>query len=370
MGSSNRNSSQRLAFLDWTRGLAAVVMLQGHVFHSFTDKTLRNDGPYVLSQFIGGMTPAVFLFLTGITLAFLMDSRARQGQTPKQRMAASLNRAGFLIAMAFLFRLQLWLFAAGQSPWTDLFKVDILNAMALGVAVFTPLAVLQTAERIRWSLFAGAGIAAAAPLVSAIDWSWLNPFVRAYFVPDTNYFAFFPWASFIAFGITTGSAIRLLKDEHMDRAMQWSAVFGIGLVAAAGYFASIPYSLYAKSDFWLNSPALIFIKTGIILAILPLAFVWTRYASPVGSTSWVRLLGTNSLLVYWVHTELVYGRWFGRYKEALSVPQTITIAVLVIASMVLLAGLWRGWRGLPNVPELLRRYLGSGELAPQRAAGD
>ena len=25
----------RLPFLDWTRGLAATIMLQGHVFHSF-----------------------------------------------------------------------------------------------------------------------------------------------------------------------------------------------------------------------------------------------------------------------------------------------------------------------------------------------
>ena len=70
--------SGRLAFLDWTRGLAALVMLQGHTFHSFTRNDLRDKGPYILSQFVGGLPPALFLVITGITFAFLMDSRERE----------------------------------------------------------------------------------------------------------------------------------------------------------------------------------------------------------------------------------------------------------------------------------------------------
>ena len=54
------SASKRLAFLDWTRGFAACIMLQGHVSHSFTHKDLRNDSFYVFSQFFGGLTPAVF----------------------------------------------------------------------------------------------------------------------------------------------------------------------------------------------------------------------------------------------------------------------------------------------------------------------
>ena len=73
------NPTGRLTFLDWTRGFVVVTMLNGHVFHSFTQPALRNDGPYALSQFIGGEGPAVFLLLTGITLAFLLDGRERKG---------------------------------------------------------------------------------------------------------------------------------------------------------------------------------------------------------------------------------------------------------------------------------------------------
>ena len=97
-------AKNRLLYLDWVRGLAAIVMLQGHVFHSFLRNDLRAGSAYVFSQFLGGMPPAVFLFLTGITLAFLMDGRERQGRPTHARIFAALRRAGYLLAVAFAFR--------------------------------------------------------------------------------------------------------------------------------------------------------------------------------------------------------------------------------------------------------------------------
>src|SRR5215472_7943523 len=102
-------SSYRLQYLDWVRGLGAVIMLHGHVWHSFLKPELKTSGAYTLSQFIGGMPPA--LFLTGVTLAFLMDSTERKGLAPRQRFFESLRRSGYLFFLAFAFRLQLWVFA-------------------------------------------------------------------------------------------------------------------------------------------------------------------------------------------------------------------------------------------------------------------
>src|SRR5437764_14960114 len=112
-------ASLRLEYLDWVRGLAALIMLQGHVFHSYLKPELKESGPYLLSQFAGGMPPAVFLFLTGATLAFLMDSTERKGLGPLERVTASLRRAGYLFALAFAFRLQLWIFGL-PADWRDL----------------------------------------------------------------------------------------------------------------------------------------------------------------------------------------------------------------------------------------------------------
>ena len=336
----------RLAFLDWTRGLAALIMLQGHSFHSFASKDLRDGGAYVLSQFVGGIVPAIFLFLTGVTMAFLMDGRERRGVAPAARVADSLRRAGYLLGLAFVIRFQMWLFALPYSPWTDLLRVDVLNCMGFGLALMSVMAVFPTRERARLSAILGLAIAAAAPLISLADWSATPEFLRAYIVPDYRFFSFFPWAAFLAFGLSVGSILRLIDREQLQRSLQWSAVAGIVLVMGGQYAANLPYTLYSKSDFWLNSPWLILIKLGVILVILPFAYLWTEFG--VRGFSWIRQMGTTSLLVYWVHIELVYGRWLGGYKESLSVAQTVAVAAAVILLMVGLSVArtrWTEWFG-------------------------
>jgi uncharacterized membrane protein len=361
---NNRDVNTRLSFLDWTRGIAVVMMLQGHVFHSFNRTDLRGDGPFMLSQFLGGMGPAIFLVLTGITLAFLMDRRERQGLGPLGRWKAALRRAGYLFSLAFLFRLQLWVFGLPGSPWTDLFRVDILNCMGFGIALMSVMAVFTTAERVRMCAGLGLAIAAISPLVSAIDWSWLPQQVSAYLIPSYLSFAFFPWASFIAFGLSIGSALRLVRPEHMYRLMQWGAFIGFGLVVGGQYFSNMGYSVYSKSEFWLNSPGLIVIKLGVVMLIVTFAFIWTEYA--VGTAwSWLRQFGTTSLLVYWVHIELVYGRWFGAFKESLSNAQCAVGVIVVVLLMLSLSVLRTRWGSLRPA---LASYFSYN--APRRASGD
>src|ERR1022692_1887077 len=114
------SSSSRLQYLDWVRGLGAVIMLHGHVWDSFLRDDLRSGGPYILSQFLGGMPPAIFLFLTGMTLAFLMDSSERKGMAPATRVWTAYRRSGYLFFLAFAFRLQLWIFGIPDRKSTRL----------------------------------------------------------------------------------------------------------------------------------------------------------------------------------------------------------------------------------------------------------
>jgi len=362
---NNRDVRDRLTFLDWTRGAAVVMMLQGHVFHSFAKPDLRTDGPFTLSQFIGGLGPAVFLVLTGITLAFLMDKRERQGLGPMARWKAALRRAGYLFSLAFLFRLQLWIFAFPGSPWTDLFKVDILNCMGFAIALMSIMAIFTTADRVRLCAGLGVAIAVLSPLVSSLDWSWMPARISNYIVPNYQYFAFFPWASFIAFGLSIGSLLRLAKPEHMGRIMQWGTLGGLVLIVGGQYFSNVPYSLYPKSEFWLNSPGLIVIKLGVVMVAIAFAFLWTEHA--VGSSwSWIRQLGTTSLLVYWVHIELVYGRWFGATHESLNNVECAFWAAAVIALMVGLSVLRTRWS---SIRPALAAYFSIGN-SPRRVSGD
>ncbi len=362
---SAKSPSTRLAYLDWTRGLAAVVMLNGHVFHSFLRPESREESVYILTQFIGGMPPAVFLFLVGVTLAFLMESRERRGMSRGRRVLEALKRAGFLMGLAVLFRIQLYVVGIPQTQWADLFRVDILNAMGLAVALLSALALLTTAGRARVCAGAGLAIAFASPLVAALDWSGAPGLLRAYVAPDAQSFGFFPWAAFVAFGMSLGSVLRLARREQTDRIVQWVALLGLVLIVGAKFCASMPYTIYPKSEFWVDSPWLILIKLGVILVTLSVAYLWTQYAAGPG-WSWIRQLGTTSLLVYWVHTELVYGRWLPFWKGSLTPAETALASGGVILLMLGLSLVRTNWRTLLAAwPRLAYRF-----SEPRRVPGD
>ncbi len=345
------------------RGLAATIMLQGHTFHSFMRADLRDQSPYVLSQFVGGFPPAVFLFLTGVTFAFILESNERRGLTPWQRWIAALVRARYLFMLAVLFRLQLWAFALGQSSWKDLFKVDVLNIMGITLFLFSPLALAPIAERARISGIVGVLIAVMSPVISQMDWTWMHPFLADYISPSYVLFPVFPWAAFTAFGIASGCLLKACKPEHLDRLMQWAAVTGFVLLYTSQYLSNLPYSLYAKSEFWLNSPGLTFMKLGTVLILSAIAYLWSL-RSWGASWSWVRQLGTTSLLVYWVHIELVYGRWFGYFKERLDTTQCVLFSICLIFAMIGLSIAqtrmkkirWSEWRTWSTDPATALRF--------------
>ena len=363
--SAKKSKAGRLAFIDWTRGLAAVIMIQGHTFDSFTTAELRKQGPFMLSQFLGGMPPAIFLFLTGITFAFLMDSQERQEPSGWRRVIAALKRSRYLFMLAFLFRLSAYVFGFPTSPASELLRVDILNCMGFAMLLLSVMAVFTTRERIRLCTILGLVICGLAPFVSMMDPVLGIPaLARAYLVPTFNSFGFFPWGSFLAFGMAAGSVIRITKQEDMPRLMLWMLAIGLGLVIGARYAADLPYSIYPKSDFWLNSPALGLIKLGVVLAMMAMAFLWVNAGLETQKWSMFRQLGTTSLLVYWVHIELVYGRWLAVFKENLSVVPVLLVTVVLLALMLGLSLLQTRYQELgwifkpPSLPQ------------PRRASGD
>jgi uncharacterized membrane protein len=339
------NNSGRLAFIDWTRGVGAVIMLQGHTFHSFIRTDLRDKGPYLLSQFVGGLPPALFLFLTGITFAFLMDSQEKRSVSAFGKIVAALKRSRYLFLIAFLFRIQLYVFGYPTSPASELLRVDILNCMGMAMLILSPMAVFSTVERIRYCTILGVLIAVLSPVISSISVAGVPAFISNYFVPTYVGFGFFPWASFLAFGMVAGSAIRTAKREDLGRAMLWTLAIGLGLIVVARQLSDMSYSIYPKVDFWLDGPGLTFIKLGVVLMILAISYIWVNFAA-ASRPSLFRQLGTTSLLVYWVHIELVYGRWFGIWKERLSVGQVVVYTVVLIALMLLISLLQtrgKGW---------------------------
>jgi uncharacterized membrane protein len=330
------------------RGLAVVIMIQCHVTNSFVRMDLRDDGPYVMAQFVGGMAAPLFLFMAGMTLAFQMESMEKREPAWQRRWLGALRRAGYIMAIALAFRLTNWAGSLPHANAGEIVKVDILNCMAVGMAAFSVAAVFRSAARARFAVFFALAIAVASPLMANLNWAGVPSFLRDYVVPTAGHgqFPFFPCAAYVGFGLAAGVMVKRTGEDRMDRFMQWCAVVGVALIFVFQYFSNLPYSIYPKSDFWHDSPALVLIRAGIMLAILAGSYVWTEYC--VGPAwSWIQTLGKTSLLVYWVHVVLVYGAIAKPIKRTMTMPQAMAATLLLTASMVLLAEAklrWAAWR--------------------------
>jgi uncharacterized membrane protein len=338
-----RAHARRLPFLDWMRGLAVVVMIECHAFNSFTQDDLRDAGPYVLSQFVGGMAAVLFLFLAGVTLSFQMESAWIRQSSSRGRLIQALRRAGYLFALAYLFRLSNWVFAFRVAPFSSVFKVDILNCMGLAMTAMAPAALLPARIRVRFALLAGAAIAALTPLIHNLDWSVVPGPLRDYVTPRAHIFAFFPWAAYLAFGLGVGTILKRLAPERLERAMQWAVLIAFALVAGGQHFSNMPYSVYRRTDFWMDGPTLVVIRLGLCLLAMAGSFLWTEFGAG-GGWSWMQTLGKCSLLVYWVHIMIVYGWQVERLKGKLTIAETALATVLVMALMVGLAHLRLRWK--------------------------
>src|SRR5579885_3597928 len=133
----NVSPGRRFPFLDWMRGLAVLIMIQCHTFNSLARMDLRASGPFIFSQFVGGMAASLFLFMAGMTFAFQMDGLERREVPPLQRWMKSLRRAGQILGIAFLFRLTNWAASFPQADWREITKVDILNCMGVAMVAFS-----------------------------------------------------------------------------------------------------------------------------------------------------------------------------------------------------------------------------------------
>jgi uncharacterized membrane protein len=327
------------------RGLAVLIMIQCHTFNSLTRMDVRQDSGYVLSQFVGGMAAPLFLFMAGMTFGFQMESLERRESRRSRRWLVALRRAGYILFVAYLFRFTNWLASLPKADFQELMKVDILNCMGLAMVAFSVIASFDSRLRIRYALIGALVIASAAPVISGLDWHGVPPVVRDYLTPspDRGRFPFFPCAAYVGFGLAAGALVKRTAAERMDRLMQWGVLFGLALVLGAEYVSNLPYSVYAHSEFWRNSPALILIRVGICLLLLAGAYLWTQFGARPG-WSWMQNLGKTSLMVYWVHVMLVYGDIVKPLKRSLSIPQAALATVVVTMLMVGLSETRLRWK--------------------------
>jgi len=300
--------SHRREYLDHLRGVAVLLMIDAHLFDSWTRFPDRDSRPFGIAMIFGGMGTTLFLTLAGVAVALSAGSKLRRTGNAGAASLAVARRGLEIFALAFIFRLQAWFLGWSHSA-TDLLKVDVLNVMGPSI-VFAALLWRAGGTAVqRAAIFSAATavVTFATPAVRAMPPDLLPAAIQAYIVPveGLSNFVFFPSTALVLAGAAIGVLLDVAFTPRQERITNRSiAAAGIGLLLSAVLGSYLP-SPFANSHFWTTSPAYLFIRAAIVAIAIAASFAWMQVRA--GGWSPLVQLGRTSLFIYWIHVEMVYG---------------------------------------------------------------
>ncbi len=366
----------RLAYIDWMRGLACVLMFQTHCYDSWLGGPARQSHFFMYSQ-LGGTFPApLFLFLAGISFALVTDKLGQKNLPPGQIARTTIRRGAEIFAFGLLLRLQEYVIAWGWAPKSDLLRVDILNTiglsmMLMGIMCWLVLSVSEhmwgePSENMRGQppsavrpgearqplplILAASATALLISLLTPLLWTtwrpdWLPWPLESYIngvhnlgTPQAWLFPIFPWAGFAFAGLAVG----FILQSDWTRTRQAHVFFSCGaagllLIALSRWLDAWPTQIYPVYDYWHTSPEFFLIRVGMLMLILTGSYAWCRWGAAQWGFSPLIQLGRASLLVYWVHIEFVYGRLSILPKRGQTIGTATAGLVVITLAMIALA---------------------------------
>jgi uncharacterized membrane protein len=331
-------SAERRGYIDVARGVAVLLMIAAHTLDAWTRLAPadRKTMAFRDATVLGGFAAPMFLWLAGVGVA-LAAARAAERRGVRAAIDAACRRGLQIFVLAFLFRLQALILTPGGHPVT-IFRVDVLNIMGpsmIAAGLLWGLA-RSAAGRVAWYSAATIVLTMATPIVrasAAVDALplWLRWYVRP--AGDLTTFTLFPWAAFVFAGAAVGALLAAAGDRSERRLHAALAVVGAALIVG-GFWAAGRPTIYSASSFWTTSPTWFAIRVGILMVALSAIYL---LAPPIPV---VERLGRNSLFIYWIHVELVYGyaSWLWRHR--------LPLWATAIAYIAFCALMYRtiGWR--------------------------
>ncbi len=130
--------SPRKHWLDWQRGLAVLFMVEVHILDAWIAAGARtgHERYYDLLMFLGGLAAPGFLYMAGLSQALADEAHARKGADPAARRRAAMKRGLWLLGVAYLVRIFSVLAAGRLEPGRGLpyvLGVDVLSVAGFGI---------------------------------------------------------------------------------------------------------------------------------------------------------------------------------------------------------------------------------------------
>ena len=395
----------RLEFIDALRGLAVIFMIHWHTADGWISPELRETPWWSPVRSIGGWAAPLFFFVTGVAVYLMDEVSRRKGLSPAQVLWAGLSRGAELILLGYVLRFQMWatdrkvlwmpvawpgilcivaafvagffglrylkrvrkpagvllplaavLFATGavlegrlKPDWQrELLRLDVLQGLGLSILLVAGARHLfPVVRRPLGCMLIGFGIALLSQPVSNLLPGFLPEGIAAYVgswelpkgVRAISLFPIFPWGGYAFVGCGVITLWQDLALRGKGRAAVIFALVGAPLTLITTEGFQFTYKLIKAAPF-VPKPLRLLNKTGVLLVQWGAAAVFTpERASRVTP---LRTLGKASLMIYWVHLPLAFGRPAKPFRNALGWGEWAVGLLLLTTAMYFLSLLWLG----------------------------
>jgi uncharacterized membrane protein len=365
---ASATAQRRLAYIDWMRGLACLLMFQTHCYDSWLSPEARSGLLYRYSQLLATLPAPIFLFLCGVSFALVTERLWEKGRDRDSIARQTVWRGTEIYAAGVLFRVQEFALGYPKAPWTDLLRVDVLNILGIAMMLMGVLCWLATSERLavsrRATIWSALVLTAVVAMITPVLYTHRLQFlpwpiesyidgVHTFNAPQPWLFPIFPWIAFAFAGLAAGFFFFTdFAKRSENRAFAVLGFAGVVGVVAAELFDRAPVQLYEVYDYWHTSPQFFLLRCGVLLIIMAAAYVWCQWGWARNGYSPGIQLGKTSLLVYWVHIEFVYGRLSILPKRQCSIAKATAGLLVIFAAMMLLSILRTTWKQRSAAPRL------------------
>jgi uncharacterized membrane protein len=356
-------TKHRLAFIDFLRGWALLVMIEVHVFNAFILPMLKTTSWFHVLNFINGLVAPSFIFISGFVFLLASQRKLESFRTYGSAFWKQLGRIGLVWGVGYFLHLPFFSFhrmitETTEEGWLNFYQVDVLQCIAFGLLVlFISRLLIRDNRAYRTFLFIG-GLFVVFATMFVWDSDFLNwiPAPISAYINNQHYslFPLFPWLAFMLFGGYFASGYIGAREQKKEKefvlrfALAGALLFATSMIGRELFFIMHVGSLEIRAN-----PLFFFERLGIVMLLLTACWFYADYRKT--EKSFVLDVGRESLMVYAAHLLVIYGQfwnerslafYYGMTFDAIEcIVSTLTLSVMMIGAAIV----W-GWMKRNHLP--------------------
>lgn len=345
--------SPRVIGIDIARGVASVLMVQGHAFDAWASASAKANPLYAIELvFLQTLALPAFLVLSGASLALRVEAAVSRGESAARVRRAVMRRALSILGVGYVLNAVSALLDGWEGPETW-FRADVLHVIGLSLAVLA-LAIrgkksdgsIDVAGWARTCWLLALAPIALCPWISRLSHEVEGPlgYVLGLFVdvPGVTRMPVVPLVSWAAIGVVVGQ--RMIERNRSTRFLAGAPPRTLFMMALVSMAVAVMGTLV--QDELAQRIGGVFDRRHV--AVIPNAMQLAARGTgviafgallashiPERARKALVILGQGSLWAYAFHIPLCYGqlaRWAG-FQNALSLGEcAVAASVLVCLS--------------------------------------